>query len=40
MLVAADLLPAAWATGPRGRVTAGCLVGALAMVAIAALLQV
>jgi zinc transporter, ZIP family len=40
MLVAADLLPAAWVTGSRGRVALGCLLGALTMAGIAALLQV
>jgi len=40
MLVAADLLPDAWATGPRGRVALGCLLGALVMAGIAAALRV
>lgn len=40
MLVGADLLPDAWAEGPRRGVAAGCALGAVAMVAIAAALQV
>jgi zinc transporter ZupT len=40
MLVGADLLPDAWAVGPRRGVAAGCALGAAAMVAIAAALQV
>jgi ZIP family zinc transporter len=40
MLVGGDLLPDAWAQGPRRSVTAGCALGAAAMVAIAAALQV
>jgi zinc transporter, ZIP family len=39
-LVAAELLPEAWATGPRSRVALGCAVGAMTMVAIASALQV
>jgi zinc transporter, ZIP family len=40
MLVAADLLPSAWSTGPRARVALGCVLGAGAMAVIAAALQV
>ena len=40
MLVAADLLPDAWSTGPRSRVALGCVLGAATMAAIAAALQV
>jgi ZIP family zinc transporter len=40
MLVAAELLPDAWATGPHGRVALGCLLGALTMAGIAAVLQI
>lgn len=40
MLVAADLLPTAWSTGPPRRVALGCAAGAITMVAIALALQI
>jgi zinc transporter, ZIP family len=40
MLVAVELLPDAWATGPRSRVALGCAAGAMSMVAVALALQV
>jgi ZIP family zinc transporter len=39
MLVAADMLPDAWATGSHARVALGCAAGAATMIAIAAALQ-
>jgi zinc transporter, ZIP family len=40
MLVAVELLPDAWATGPRSRVALSCAAGAMSMVAVALALQV